>query len=790
MVQFTREVFGLAGRKEARKIGNEGEGMFERGKIGKLEDFFADLSGRRQKGVYFYRIYGYNEQIAAFIRRYYEEARKSGIVIEGKIQNPDKNNLSYYDEIMGMDFQANPGFILTSLGKWLPRMNEYQRKTVAEAIYDSLELLRKSGKNINMLKNAYIKFMCWLYYKFERIVSRLGEDTVPKILYEGNISSYELMMFSILSSAGCDIVLLEYSGDAGYGKLDPANEKSDPLVLPQMAPFPEGYNLKRVGQEIREQIDREKLYGDMPLLLNCTNAWITGNGLADVRMSPAIRGRDDRLFYNCFYRIRGVEDKLLYVNELYQFQLGMQNSGRKLVIVDQGIPNPEPEEINRIQRSSYTDAKQMIFGLLSNLRDVPDGELKKLMKKAFIDVMLEESAKLETSGSTGLNINKLINKAVYLLCCLRRYEKQLFDRWDRESIACFIYFGACRNANEVLFLRMLARLPADVVLLEPNLNETVPIDDPILYEICYNETMSVSRFPRQSPEVHLGTAAYHAERELDSIIYQDSGIYRNQQYAKANVVTLQTMYEEIAILWDQELKYRPNFSVVGEVLTIPVLCAKISGIKDGNINNYWASAKRLMTDDTTVIRNVPHLRREDPNPVRAFAAEFLKNGRLLRKKIKEHRSYQYGVLREEIQEHMLDKLQEIIDRKVIKGTFENGTEYTIISTVLNLDKGIVRMIQKFDFTKKNPKVIYFCTGEEQLSLEDAVMALFLSRIGFDILFYVPTGYQVVEQYFQVKVMEEHQIGEFVYDLELPDFDAISSHNTRWSWREKIFKRGT
>lgn len=766
------------------------EGMFEHGKIDKLDDFFADLSRRRQKSVYFYRIYGYNQEIAAFIRRYYEEARKSGIVIEGKIQNPNENNLMYYDEIMGMDFQMNPDFIRTSLGKWLPRMNEYQRKTVAAAIYDSLELLRKSGKNINMLKNAYIKFMCWLYYKFERIVSRLGENTVPKILYEGAVSSYELMMFSILSNAGCDIVLLEYSGDAVYGKLDSANEKSEPLLLPQMTPFPDGYNLKRVGQEIREQIDREKLYGDMPSLINCTNAWITGKGLADVRMNPAIRGQDDHLFYNCFYRIRGVEDKLLYVNELYRFQLEIQNSGRKLVIVDQGIPNPDPEEIDQIRRSSYVDAKQMIFGLLSNLRDVPDSELKNLMKKAFIDVMLEESASSGVSGAAGLNVNRLTNKAVYLLCCLRRYEKKLFDRWDGKSIACFIYFGACRNANEVLFLRMLAKLPVDVVMLEPGLNGTVPVDDSVLYEISYPETMSVSRYPRQSPDVHLGTAAYHAERELDSIIYRDSGIYRNQQYAKANVVTLQTMYEEIAILWDQELKYRPNFSVVDEMLTIPVLCAKVSGVKDGNVNSYWASAKKLMTDDTTVIRNVPHLRREDPNPVRAFATQFLKNKRILRKKIREHKSYQYGVLREEIQEHMLDKLQEIIDQKVIKGTFENGTEYTIISTALNLDRDIVRMIQRFDFTKKNPKVIYFCTGEEQLSLEDAVMALFLSRIGFDVLFYVPTGYQVVEQYFQIKVMEEHQIGEFLYDLTLPDFDTISSQNTRLSWREKIFKRGT
>ena len=68
-------------------------------------------------------------------------------------------------------------------------------------------------------------------------------------------------------------------------------------------------------------------------------------------------------------------------------------------------------------------------------------------------------------------------------------------------------------------------------------------------------------------------------------------------------------------------------------------------------------------------------------------------------------------LRDEVQEHIFDKLQLLIESRVIRGTFENGTEYTIIATILNMPKEIVRLIQKFDFTKKNPKLIYINTGE-------------------------------------------------------------------------------
>lgn len=193
--------------------------MFEHKKINTLNDFFIELHKRPEEGIYFYRLNGYSNEIKTFIQNYYESARRAGVVVEGKIPNPDEKNLAYYNEIMGMDFQMNPVFIETALKKWLPRMNSFQRKNVAYSIYDTLDSLRKSGKNENMLKNAYIKFMCWLYYKFERIVNLLGTEKVPKILYEGEISQYELLLIVVLAKAGCDVVLLQYHGDNCYLKL-------------------------------------------------------------------------------------------------------------------------------------------------------------------------------------------------------------------------------------------------------------------------------------------------------------------------------------------------------------------------------------------------------------------------------------------------------------------------------------------------------------------------------------------------------------------------------------------
>ena len=753
--------------------------MFEHVKIQEPDDFFLTLDKRRVRGIYFYRINGYNEKICEFVKRYYEAARKDGVVIAGRIPNPDEKNLSYYQEIMGTDFQMSMGFLTHSLKKWLPRMSEYQRNTVAASIYDTLDALRRAGKNENMLKNAYIKFMCWLYYRFERVVNRLGNDSVPKILYEGEISYYELLLIKVLANAGCDVVLLQYAGDGNYRKLDADSAWSDSLELPDMRAFPPSFSLRWIQEEMRKHVDRQRLYRKLPEVLNCTNAWISGKGLEDFKTKIPDRGNDPKLFYNCFYRINGVEDRQTYLNELYQFQLGMKKDGRRLVIVNQGIPQPSMEEIGAVRRRNYTRQEDMAMDLSGNITCTANQELQRLLVKGFLDIILEEAEK------EGGNLNRLTNKAVILICWLKRYQERLFGKWNMPQVSCFILMGGCRSDNEAMFVRLLARLPVDVLVLHPDLNTKCCLEDKLLYEINYSGSLAVTEFPQEEAGLQIGTAAYHAERDLDTLIYGDSGMYRNQQYGKAVAVTLQTMYEEIAILWKQELKYRPNFSTVEGVVNMPVVFAKVSGVKDGNLANYWAGIKALQTEETYLVRKVPDIDSADPNPMKIHAAGFFKNGKVQKNKIKQHPSYPYGVLRETVQEHILEKLQLLIDQRTIKGTFENGTEYTIVATVLNMKKELVRLIQKFDFTKENPKLVYINATESIISLEDTILAAFLNLVGFDVVFFVPTGYQSVEKYFNRKIMEEHQIGEYMYDVQIPDFSAISS-GTRPSWRDKFF----
>lgn len=754
--------------------------MFQLGRIEKLHDYFSACSRRREQAVFFYRVAGYSGEVAAFLTQYDQAARTNGVVIEGRIPNPDPKQLDYLAEMMGSDFQLDASFLTQKLTRWLPRLTGAQREAVVTAMTATLQDLQAHGKNENMLRNAYIKYMCWLYYKFERILGRLGGDELPKILYDGTVSSYELQLLVILARAGADIVLLERAGDAGYLRCDPTSQYAQLYQAPGLTPFPADFSLRQLREQGRQQAERQKLYGAPAGIAPCTNAWMKTPDVKEILTAVRARGDDPKLFYNAFVVQYGVEDKLLFPSDMVAFYQQLKREGRKVCLENGRLPPPTPEEIAAVRRRNHQTAEQLAADLAANLQYPNNQQLQTLMRQAFLDVVLEEDK------AVGGNLNRLLNKAVYLVAWMKRYQKDLFQNWQAPEVGVFLLFGACSGDNEALFLRLLAKLPVDVLVLLPDLNAPCVLKDPALLDLHKEHSLPMTDFPVEPSQMRVRTAAYQAEREMDSILYQNTGLYRAKQHQKAEAVTLQTMYEEIGLLWDQELKYRPGFAAEGDTVTVPVLLEKICGIKDGPILPYWLDIKKLVTPETTLVTKLPWQTGLEANPMKPYATQFLRQGRLQREKIKQHKDYPYGILRPEIQDYLLDKLQVLLDEKLIAGTYQNGTEYTIVSTILGLPKDLLRRIQNFDFTKKNPKLIIISTTEETLSLEDSILVAFLNLVGFDILFFVPTGYQSIEKYFQKPFANEHQLGPYRYDLQVPDFRTL--HEGGKSSIRKLFGR--
>lgn len=759
--------------------------MFNHVIANSFDDFFSNLTQRGGKNVYFYRINDYAQTVNNLITKFYELAKQNGVVIEGGLPVPDQNNLSYYKEMMGDEFKPTIAFMDSGLKKWIPRMNDIQRHDIAMSLLSTFQDMLRAGKNENIIKNTYIKFLCWLYFKFEKVLDRLGNNDVPKIIYEGNISNHELLLLSILQKAGCDILLLQYNGDANYLKLDPKSELSTPLLISGGQPFPADFNLSNLRSTVQKEKINTRLYGALPTVSMCTNAWIDKQrGLEIIKEPTGYRGKDEKVIYNSFVRINGAEDKYVYSDQLYRLQQDLKNSKRHLVIVNEKIPNPAPDEINGVKRGNYANTEQLILNISQNIVYGNNIELQKLMRKAFVDIILKESQKEDS------NVNKLSSKAVYLICWLKRYSQGLFSNWKQPEIGAFIYFGGCKNDNETMFIRLLSKLPVDVLILCPNLNNKCCLEDDLLYEENNEMSLNLEKYPEDSASIRMGTVAAHAQQEFNEMMSNDSNsFYRSQQFAKANSITLETRYEEIAQMWDVTVNFRQFFRVENNTVDIPVFFSKISGVKDGHLGAYWDSIRELRTDNTVLITKIPYISSGMPNTFKGLASQFYRNGKLLKEKIKNHPDFPYAILREDMQNHILDKVEMLISNKLIKGIGENGTEYTVIGWCLNLPKEIVRLIQSFDFTKKNPKLIFVNTTDKTLSLEDSIIVAFLNLIGFDILFFVPTGYQSVERHFTKKLMEEHQIGEYQYDLTVPDLMIPPINKAGNSLLGKLFGRG-
>ena len=731
-------------------------------KIKGLEDFFKRQSERKPKGVYFYRINSYDETILEFIRKYYDLAKREGAIIDKNIENPTADNIAYFNEIIGDKYVHGPGFMAEALKKWLPRIKDYQRASIADGIYDTLEVLRRQGKNIDILKNNFIRIMCWLYYNFYNIMERLGNDDVPKIIFWGNVNFSELSTLKILSNAGADIILVQPGGDSKYMTIDPKSEYSIDLGMGSES-FPAGFDLQWLLKQHEEDKSKRLLYSNKANAKANTNTWLSGDLFEDLKNTR--RGENTSFFYNMFARINGCDNRNTYVNNLYLLYQDLKKANRSIKVINNKITNPSVDEISKIKRGNYANENQLIMDLKKNI-NLKSNTFIDVARDAFVDTMIE------TGKLMNMDLNKMMNKGIYILCWFQRYIPDLLGNTDIHSPApILIYFGNVETDTESLFLNMVAKLPIDVIIFNPE-KKGDKLTGERLYEVHFEETLKVNEFPTDGNNLSMGTMAYNAERDLDTMMYSDTGMYRDMQFSKANIIKLSTTYEEINIYWKQEARFRPNFSTVDDIVNIPVIFAKISGVANSDTNTYFQNIKDLLTDTTLIYKNENIYDRNCT--VAAGVPSFFKNGRLDREGIKHSQIYKYDYLRAETQDYILDKLSELLRRKTIAGTGQNGTEYKIITIVLDLPKEILRFIQSFDFTKCPPKLIIVNTTETVISLEDSIIVAFLNLIGFDIVFFIPTGYDNVNKYFNNQIMEEHIIGNYLYDIAIPDFNRLRS----------------
>lgn len=728
--------------------------------------------GRTDNRGYFFRLASYEPDIDSFIEQYYRLCRECGSIYRTRLRNPSAEETAAALAALGNSFSPDKKYLEGILSSYL-QPGQPLCGRLAEEISRSLCDSGKSGLNDNIRKNIFVKYLCWLKKYFRETLAAANRGKIPRLLYMCDPGKHEIWLLSALSMCGYDVLIILPGGESGTLSAGSEARYSESAGEGGVS-FPKNYSLDR----FRNAYDSEvRLLETLSAGAGCKvipNVWLTGELTKDILTSPEKRGSNEESIFTLYGRINGAEDKNSYLPKLYEMYAALQ-SKRRVLIIDDGIKPPSNDEIAAVRRGNYNDIYALIGDLAKNLVHSSAG-LQCLMRRAFGQVMLEYYRCRQ-------DLRRALAKAVYLICWIKRYQYDLFSGWKSPATAALIFMGGCRDGKESLFLKMISRLPADVLVLAPDLERKCSLEDSRLYERNFVHSLPVTKFPREEAELQMGTVAFYAERELDGILYgdPDTALYRSHQFDRASSLRLRSTYEEISLMWQEEARFRPNFSARGDTVTVPVFSAKISGVKDSDVKSYWESIGSLVTEDTVVAANSPVITEK----IR-LSTPAVRDGKLLRREIKADKGYKYGFLSEPRQEYILDKIQLLIDKDIVKSGSGRANPNGIALIGLSLGSSLLRVIQRFDFTGKTPKLIYINTTENVISYEDSVAATLLSLMGFDVLYFLPTGFSCAEKYLSGEIPEEHRIGEFMFDLPVPELKNYSKRKK--SFFDRLFSR--
>lgn len=469
-----------------------------------------------------------------------------------------------------------------------------------------------------------------------------------------------------------------------------------------------------------------------------------------------------------------------YHNMLYKLRDELIKCPKLLIYTEYELKPPSEDELLPFENIDRSDDETMLRSLCDTICVAGD-EVRTALAKETLPLFvgqLHGDAMLMTAQTLAVWLNRCTDSEAY--------------RANHTEIPVLMYYGNIAP-SVVLFLHFMSRLGFDVLYVCGNLSMLTTLKRNNLegrmqiFELA--RSVQTAPYPDKPVKAKLATVAYNASRELNDILYSNDTFFRDFQFSDMQSVTLKTTYEEIDVLWHQPSKYRTGFSAEGSRVTVPNIFAKISGVKDGNLNAYWDSVKWKLSPNTRIIYKAPSYKKYGETRLDVYDSYF-RGRKLLIEQLKESPLNKYGFLSDSLQLLIFGKMQEAVDSGFLK-LGENELLPMVLYVGTNLDREILKLLQKYDFTKDIPKLIVIDVIEDTFSKVECIQLVLCSLLGFDILVYTPTGYKNIEAFVSETAFESHVMNEFKYNVHIPKLkipNTIPEPNDGGLFG-KIFKKG-
>ncbi|MBQ9947266.1 MAG: hypothetical protein IJO91_02645 [Oscillospiraceae bacterium] len=721
----------------------------------------------------FNRYVGYenSDVFRSFLIDSFVAVQKNGLFFQQKLPMASTTEITSASAYTAADLE-DAGAVKQGLDSWL----NAQRISIDSAAVSAVlaEAIQNCGAN---KKNTYFVVLCWLI--------KYLTAKPQKLLYIGAATLRELYFLYMMQLAGVEITYVSYGEDSDFLKF-PHRDKVTNITGPKNMRIQidfEKLDLSREQQLSDMRAAAEKYDGSV-VRHDTTAAGVFQDFIVShkdrVIKSGGVYTEGCEIPVYCAALI-GYDEEAVYTNMLLQFKESFSGLKKQLVFIEKTLDNPNAEEVKALGNIPRGNVKETIDALALLIKLNGDPVRTALAQKALREMLSE----LYTGNPTVvINFGNKFVTWLYRCTQGRKYAVQY------EDIPVILYYGDI-SQSELYFLNFMSRCGFDVIYITPNKNNLdLTVDKNLnnrMQIFQLPQTKESGKFPDKPIKVKMATVAYSAERELDQMLYNgDAGIFRSFQFPNSQTVTLKTTFEEIGILWNQESKFRTGFAVNGNLVSVPNIFAKISGVQNGNLNAYWDEVRNKLTPDTLLF-----IKENKPAPDGSLDLsvyrQFYRNGEIDTEKLKSSNLNKYSYLPDRIQDFIFYKFQEAADSGFLKLEGDD-LMCSILHFGLNMSKDMLKLLQSFDFTKQIPKLIYIDAVEETFTIEECIRLVLCNLFGFDILIYTPTGYKNLETYVNNQAFEEHTMNEFLYNTEVPKL-KIPSDDKNSGFFGKLFRKG-
>lgn len=362
-----------------------------------------------------------------------------------------------------------------------------------------------------------------------------------------------------------------------------------------------------------------------------------------------------------------------------------------------------------------------------------------------------------------------------------KWSDHFFPLWASQApfesaMPRILWYGPAKE-SEVCFLYFLYLFGCDIVVFEPDGEDIFApfsiTDFPT--EVLPNKT-ELFEFPFDKP-IRVQTITSRASEQVNQHLYNDSALNYPWKYAEHETRTriLNTTYDELFILSDAQLYLRDGFEDETGVVYLPVLFAKVEGISTNQLD-YASKIRRLHEQELTYTATTFPLLPLQKSNMQFHMRDASTNGRLDVEKMMQLNVWPFKNIQLGAQRNVANTIIRLIDSDYIPplpGQTKQAHEQYLFGQLLLIPDEIIRLYQQFDYSSLNPTILVFKEEKSgQMQRQDAVLLMFASMLGFDVIICSPGGSLSIEHYIAGQLLNTHRLEKISFDETLAQIISV------------------